>query len=109
VEGQSLNLSGSVTLEKSELRTSHAEAMFGWLSIENRVPRNARLKGPTGSPSRLLSALGLVPIFRRAGSAHSAEYTGEVLLAFEAAGHGNIQHAHFSRTQHLLGSLGSAT
>src|SRR5262252_9016374 len=62
-------------------------------------------KNPTLRPRLLLSTQEIVPVFRRAGSAHFAEYTGKVLLGFEAAGDGNIQHAHFAGTQHLLRSL----
>src|SRR5215813_15056791 len=63
---------------------------------------------PRCKPPRLPREMGsktTVPVFRRAGSTHLAEYTGKVLLGFEAAGDGNIQHAHFGGTQHLLGSL----
>src|SRR5215472_11147110 len=55
----------------------------------------------------LISAQGFVPVCRRTGSAHLAEYSSKVLLGFEAAGDGNIQDPHFGGTQHLLRSLDS--
>src|SRR5215469_6935452 len=61
-------------------------------------------KNPTLCARLLLSTQEIVPVFRRAGPTHFAEYTSKVLLGFEAAGDGNIQHAHFGGTQHLLGS-----
>src|SRR5215831_18007070 len=56
-------------------------------------------------PVGVFSAQGLVSVFRRAGSAHLAEYASKVLLRFEAAGDGNVQDAHLGGTQHLLCSL----
>ena len=79
--------------------------MVDWLSIEGRRQRDAHFKSSGLNTQLLVSAEGFVPVFCRAGSAHCAEYTGKVLLGFEAAGDGNIQHAHFGGTQHLLGSL----
>src|SRR5215467_14052052 len=92
-------------MEKSELTTSDTGARVDWLSIENRDQRDAHFKSSELQSQLLISALGFVSVFRRAGSAHCAEYTGKVLLGFEAAGDGNIQDAHFGGTQHLLRSL----
>ena len=65
-------------------------------------PGRARGGGNSGD---LVSAQGLVSVFRRGGSAHLSEYAGKMLLGFEAAGDGNIQHADFIGAQHLLRSL----
>ena len=97
--------SGDSLLEKSELTTSDTGTVVDWLSIESCGQRNAHFKGSDLQAQLLISAQPFVPVLRRAGSAHCAEYTGKVLLGFEAAGDGNIQHAHFGGTQHLLGSL----
>ena len=49
-------------------------------------------------PHWLVSSRTTVSVFRRAGSADFAEYTGKVLLSFEAAGDGYIQDARFGGT-----------
>src|SRR5262249_62143511 len=67
--------------------------------------RDAHFKSSDMRTKLLISAQGFVSVFRRAGSAHLAEYASKVLLGFEAAGDGNIQDAHFGRKQHLLRSL----
>jgi len=58
------------------------------------------------SPSLLLEQKFL-PIFRWAGSTHLTEHTREVLLRFEAASHGDIQHTQVGRAQHLFRTLHS--
>ena len=44
-------------------------------------------------------------IFCRADSTHVAEHSRKVLLRFEAAGHGDIQHTRLCRAQHFLRTL----
>jgi tetratricopeptide (TPR) repeat protein len=65
-----------------------------------------RLRVRNASPSFLL-AQEFLPIFRWAGSTHLTEHTREVLLRFEAASHGDIQHTQVGRAQHLFRTLHS--
>jgi NAD(P)-dependent dehydrogenase (short-subunit alcohol dehydrogenase family) len=65
-----------------------------------------RLRVRNASPSLLL-AQEFLPIFRWAGSTHLTEHTREVLLRFEAASHGDIQHTQVGRAQHLFRTLHS--
>ena len=65
-----------------------------------------RLRVRNASPSLLL-AQEFLPIFRWAGSIHLTEHTREVLLRFEAASHGDIQHTQVGRAQHLFRTLHS--
>ena len=44
-------------------------------------------------------------IFCRADSTHLAERSREVLLRFEATGHGYVQYSRIGGTQHLLSTL----
>jgi hypothetical protein len=92
-------------LENSELTTSDTGAVVDWLSIESCGQRDAHFKGSDLHAQLLISAQGFVPVFRRTGSAHLAKYAGKVLLGFETARYGNIQHAHFSGAQHLFRAL----
>jgi hypothetical protein len=46
-----------------------------------------------------------VTIFPGACSTHSAEHSCEVLLRFEAASHGDIQHARLCLAKHLFRAL----
>jgi hypothetical protein len=55
----------------------------------------------------LLLAQKLFPVFCGAGSAQLPKHSREVLLRFEAAGHGDIQDAHVGGSQHPLGALDS--
>src|SRR5262249_12933414 len=80
----------------------------GLVSASRSLCKNLRIvyEGPPQA-WRCRLAQGLASVFRRTGSAHLAECASKVLLRFEAAGDGNVQHAHFGGTQHLLGSLNS--
>jgi hypothetical protein len=65
-----------------------------------------RLRVRNASPSLLL-AQEFLPIFRWAGSVQLPEHSREVLLRFEAASHGDIQHTQVGRAQHLFRTLHS--
>src|SRR5262252_10799702 len=77
------------------------------VGLESKAPQltsecNALLRTRRYVQGSLLSTQEIVPVFRRAGSADLAEYTGKVLLGLEPAGDGDVQDAPFGRTQHLL-------
>jgi NAD(P)-dependent dehydrogenase (short-subunit alcohol dehydrogenase family) len=80
------------------------------LKLEDMIALNVtaltRLRVRNASLSLLL-AQKFLPIFRWAGSTHLTEHTREVLLRFEAASHGDIQHTQVGRAQHLFRTLHS--
>jgi NAD(P)-dependent dehydrogenase (short-subunit alcohol dehydrogenase family) len=74
--------------------------------IALNVTALTRLRVRNASLSLLL-AQKFLPIFRWAGPAQLPEHTREVLLRFEAASHGDIQHTQVGRAQHLFRTLHS--
>lgn len=62
------------------------------------------LRAPASQLQAYLSQ-EFVAIFCRTGAAYPAEHACKVLLCFEAARYGDVQHAHPGRAQHLFGAL----
>ena len=104
---------GGISVEDTAVNTSASRIPAGrrfsdWLDELTRhllpVFLKAGLRRAGHDVTRKIAA-----ILSRASSGQSAEYVGKVLLGFETAGDGNIQHAHIGRAQHLFSALDSDT
>ena len=89
---------------RAAARCAYIQKMEDMIALDVTAPPRLRVRN--ASPSLLL-AQKFLPIFRWAGSTHSAEHSGKVLLRLEAAGHRNVQDTRLGGAQHFLRALDS--
>ena len=93
-------------MKKQETMSGKARTMLEGVNTINQAgPTWIRRMNRLSSNHTSLIAHPLSSIFRRAGSAHLAEYPRKMLLSFKAAGDGDIQDTRLGHPQHFLRPL----